>query len=102
MSDNNGGVGSEIAKKIPSWAVQFKGGCNCKNFQKAMDDRGPYWCEANFDYLVNHFMSQGDHLIPLLQRMPTFAMKVAITHTLRAAIAKVKARNAKKVAEQEK
>ena len=92
MSDNNGGVGSEIAKKIPSWAVQFNGRCNCKNFQKAMDDRGPEWCENNFDYLVNHFLSQGDHLIPLLKRMPTFAMKVAVSHALRSAIAKVKAR----------
>ena len=93
MSNKTGGVGSEIAKKIPSWAVQFKGRCSCKNFQKAMDDRGPEWCEANFDYLMDHFMSQGEHLIPLLQRMPTFAMKVAISHALRSAIAKVKARS---------
>lgn len=99
MSDIRG-VGSEIAKKIPDWAVQFKGGCDCKNFQKAMDSRGPKWCEDNFDYLVDHFMRQGDRLIPLLQRMPSFAQKMAITHTLRSAIAKV--RNANKVAEQDK
>ncbi len=93
MSDNKElGVGSEIAKKIPAWALQFEGKCNCKNFQDAMDRRGPNWCEANFDYLVNHFMNQGDKLIPLLQRMPNFAQKLAIQHTLRSAIAKVKAR----------
>ena len=95
MSDTkNLGVGGEIAKKIPAWALQFKGKCNCKNFQDAMDRRGPKWCENNFDYLVDHFMKQGDKLIPLLQRMPNFAQKMAIQHTLRSAIAKVNARNA--------
>ena len=93
MSDTKElGVGSEIAKKIPAWALQFEGKCNCKNFQDAMDRRGYEWCENNFDYLVDHFMKQGDKLIPLLQRMPNFAQKMAIQHTLRSAIAKVKAR----------
>ena len=101
MSDTKKlGVGSEIAKKIPAWALQFEGMCNCKNFQDAMDRRGPKWCEDNFDYLVDHFMQQGDKLIPLLQRMPNFAQKMAIQHTLRSAIAKVI--NANKAAEQDK
>ncbi len=90
MSEEIVGVGSEIAKLIPDWAVQFKDGCDCKNFQLAMDERGPQWCEDNFEYLVDHFMKQGDRLIPILKKMPSFAKRVAVIHALTRAINKVK------------
>ncbi len=90
MSNEVVGVGSEMAKLIPEWAVQFKEGCDCKNFQLAMDERGHKWCSDNFAYLVDHFMSQGDRLIPILRLTPNFAKKIAITHALAGAIAKVK------------
>ena len=30
-------VGTELAKLIPDWAIQFKGGCGCKDMQAKMD-----------------------------------------------------------------
>ena len=81
-----------MAKLIPEWAVKTGAGCRCKDFAAKMDKWGIEGCQRRRGVIVAHLLGQAEHLIPLLKRMPTFAMKVAVSHTLRSAIAKVKAR----------
>ena len=86
-----GGVGTELSKLIPDWAVQFKGGCGCKDMAKKMDDRGVEWCELNKNAIVAHLMSQSDHLIPAFKLVPDALKKVAAERMLNKAIRAAKA-----------
>ena len=85
------GVGTELSKLIPDWAVQFKGGCGCKDMAKKMDDRGVEWCELNKNAIVAHLMSQSDHLIPAFKLVPDALKKVAAERMLNKAIRAAKA-----------
>ena len=83
---NSTGVGTELSKLIPSWAVQFKKGCGCKDMQKKMDRWGPDGCEAREDEIVAHLLSQSEHLIPAFKMMPGAMCKVIATRMVRHAI----------------
>ena len=85
------GVGTELSKLIPEWAVQFKDGCGCKDVAKKMDDRGVSWCELNKSSIVAHLMAQSDHLIPAFGLVPDAVKKVVATRLLNKAIRAAKA-----------
>ena len=91
MVTESKGVGTELAKLIPTWAVQFAGKCNCKDMEKKMNNWGPDGCEARRDVIVKHLTSQKDHLVPFLQLVPSGLRKVACDRMLSLAI-----RNARK------
>jgi hypothetical protein len=73
-----GKPGTELAKLIPKWAATQTSACTCSNMQKKMDARGVNWCDGNRDTIVKHLMSQSEHLIPILQKVPEkFKRKIA-------------------------
>ncbi len=85
------GVGTELAKLIPDWAIQFKETCGCKDMAKKMDSWGPDGCEKRRDQIVAHLLSQGNHLIPAFRLIPEAGKRVAANLLLNKAI-----RNARK------
>ena len=74
-------VGTELAKLIPDWAVQFKSGYGCKDMQVKMDRWGIAGCEAHRYEIVAHLLSQSDMLIPALKAVP-IGMKKAVAERL--------------------
>ena len=84
------GVGTELSKLIPDWAVQFKGGCGCKDMAKKMDKWGPDGCEEKEDLIVKHLMTQSDKLIPAFRMIPGPMRKLTATHLLKYAIKKAR------------
>ena len=85
MSDIDG-VGTQLSKMIPDWAVQFKGKCKCKDMQTKMDRWGPEGCERRMNGIVAHLLSQSDHLIPALKMVPATAKKMVAERMVRVAI----------------
>ena len=88
-------VGTELTALIPDWAVQFKGGCGCRDVAKKMDKWGLRGCELHRKYIVNHLMKQSDKLIPILRGLPEALRRAVATRLLNKAM-----RNARKAAEQ--
>lgn len=84
-------VGTELAKLIPEWAVQFKGGCGCKDMAKKMDRMGADECYARRGEIVAHLLSQSDHLIPAFRLVPNSMKKVVAGRLLNKAIRNAKA-----------
>lgn len=82
----NGKVGTELSKLIPDWAVQFKGGCGCKDMQKKMDRWGAEGCEKRRKQIVAHLLSQSDMLIPAFKLVPEAMKKVVVERLLNKAI----------------
>jgi hypothetical protein len=80
------GVGTELSKLIPDWAVKMNTGCGCKNVAKKWDQYGIDWCERNRTKLVAHLMSQSEHLIPAFKLVPDAMKKVAAERLLNKAI----------------
>ncbi len=85
-------VGTELARMIPDWAVQFKGGCGCKDMQKKMDSWGPDGCEKRRDQIVAHLLSQSVHLIPAFKFVPETAKRVLAGKMLALAIRNARSR----------
>ena len=84
------GVGTEMAKLIPDWAVQFKGGCSCRDMAKKMDRWGLEGCEARRQQIVTHLTSQSDMLIPVLRGLPVALKRVGASNLLNRAIRRVR------------
>jgi hypothetical protein len=80
------GVGTELAKQIPEWAVQFKGKCNCKDMQVKMDKWGPDGCYERRNMIVAHLVGQSEHLIPAFQLVPDSIKRVIAGRMLNKAI----------------
>lgn len=55
--------------------------------QKKMDARGVNWCDDNKDSIVAHLMSQSEHLIPILQKVPDKIKKKIANRLVEKAIA---------------
>ena len=85
MSDKDG-VGTQLSKMIPDWAVQFNGKCRCKDMQSKMDRWGPDGCERRIDIVVAHLLEQSDHLIPTLKMVPLTAKRMVAEKMVRTAI----------------
>ena len=79
-------VGTELAKLIPDWAVQFKGGCGCKDMAAKMDRWGVSGCIERSDQIIAHLLSQGEHLVPVLRMVPAPMKRVAAKRLLNRAI----------------
>ena len=79
-------VGTELAKQIPDWAVQFKGGCGCKDMQKKMDRWGPDGCYERRHQIIAHLVGQSDHLIPAFKLVPDSVKRVIAGRMLNKAI----------------
>lgn len=71
------GVGTELSKLIPDWALQFKGGCSCRDTAKKWDTYGIPWCERNREALINHLMSQEKHLSSVFKLVPETLKRIA-------------------------
>ena len=80
------GVGTELSKLIPDWALQFKGGCECKDMAAKMDKWGPDGCYQRRDHIVAHLMAQSDHLIPAFKLVPPAVKKIVAGKLLKKAI----------------
>ena len=75
--------GSALASLIPDWAVSVKGGCSCKDWEKKMNNWGVESCGTdNRVAIVQHLMSQEEHLIPPLRALPAFAKRLAANKLL--------------------
>ena len=82
-----GKVGSAMASLIPDWAVSLKGGCSCKDWEKKMNKWGVESCNTdNRVAIVQHLMSQQEHLIPPLKALPAFAKRMAANKLLDKAV----------------
>ena len=79
-------VGTELSKLIPDWAVQFKGGCGCKDMALKMDRWGIEGCHQRRRQIVAHLISQSDHLIPAFRLVPDTAKKIIASRLLNKAI----------------
>lgn len=79
-------VGTHLASLIPDWAKSMKGGCGCKDWELKMNRWGVDACEKNREQIVNHLMSQQEHLIPPLRALPAFAKRAAANRLLDKAI----------------
>ena len=93
-------VGTELAKQIPKWAVQFKGGCGCKDMQKKMDRWGPDGCYARRHQIVAHLLTQSEHLIPAFQLVPDAVKRIVAQRMLNKAIRTARKQNATSLPEQ--
>jgi hypothetical protein len=70
------GVGSNLATKIPDWAVATKEGCKCRDYECKMNKWGPDTCEEQLGLIVTHLVQQSDRLIPMFKALPKPARKL--------------------------
>jgi len=80
------GVGTELAKQIPEWAVQTGRQCKCKDMQAKMDRWGPDGCFDRRNSIVAHLLSQSDHLIPAFKLVPESLKRAVANRMLAKAI----------------
>ena len=85
MTSKNG-VGTELSKLIPKWAVKSGAQCNCRNVAAKMDRYGIKWCEDNRNQIITHLMEQDEHLIPAFKLVPEAMKKIAAERLLNKAI----------------
>ena len=88
------GVGTELSKMIPDWAVEDKKGCSCKSMAAKWDKYGIAWCERNANLIVGHLLGESGRLIPFLRAVPEPIKRAATLRMLGKAI-----RNAKKASQ---
>lgn len=81
------GVGSLIAEGIP-WYVPKPSGCNCSSWASWLDSLSPEECEAKFDFIVNHLVSQSSKTI--MSVAPEGMRRSAAEKIVRKAIDKAK------------
>ena len=79
-------VGTHLASLIPDWAKSMKGGCGCKDWELKMNRWGIDACEKNREQIVNHLMSQDEHLVKPLQCLPEALKRVVANKMLDRAI----------------
>lgn len=83
-------VGTELAKIIPTWAMQFTKGCGCRDFERKMNAWGIAGCEENADDIVEHLIGQSDKLIPVFRAIPETGRRLIAKNLLRRAITATK------------
>lgn len=85
------GVGTELSKMIPDWAVADKKGCKCKSMAAKWDKYGIEWCERNINMMVAHLLGESERLIPSLHRIPETAKRLAAMQMIKIAIKRARA-----------
>ena len=83
-------VGTELTGLIPDWAVQFKGGCSCRDMAKKMDHWGLKGCEARREQIVTHLTSQSEMLVPVLRGLPVVLKRAGANSLLNRAMSRAK------------
>jgi len=81
------GVGTELGKLIPSWAVSVADGCGCKDFAEKMDRWGILGCQRRRNQIIAHLLEQSALLIPAFRLTPIGLRKVVAERLLNKAIA---------------
>jgi hypothetical protein len=85
--DLKGKPGTALARAIPKWALNGKGGCSCKDWEAKMNRWGTEACNTvNRPAIIEHLLQQDDHLVPMLKSLPAFAKRVAANKLLDKAI----------------
>jgi hypothetical protein len=80
------GVGTELAKQIPEWAVQTSKKCQCKDMQAKMNKWGPDGCYKRRNAIIAHLIAQSDLLIPAFKFVPESVKRVVAGRMLGKAI----------------
>lgn len=80
------GVGTELSKLIPSWAVSVADGCGCDNYAAKMDKWGLRGCQRRRNEIVAHLLDQSDLLIPAFRLIPLTMKKIVAERLLNKAI----------------
>ncbi len=86
------GVGSNLARKIPAWAVATKKGCKCRDYECKMNRWGPDKCEEQLNLIVTHLMQQSDRLIPMFKLIPKPAHRALASAMVKFAISEERAK----------
>ncbi len=86
------GVGTEISKLIPEWAIKQGSGCSCKSVSAKWDKYGIAWCERNRERIVDHLMGQSQHLIAVLKMVPKAMQRVTVGMAVDKAIGNARSR----------
>jgi hypothetical protein len=79
-------VGTNLASLIPEWAKSMKGGCSCRDWEVKMNRWRADGCEAHREQIIDHLMSQSDHLVKPLQHIPAALKRVVAGKMLDKAI----------------
>ena len=86
-------VGDELGKLIPKWIASQNDGCGCRQFAQWMNKLGADGCETHRRQIIDHLVSQGGNLIPVLRMCPVSARKAAAGWLLSKAIANVRSQS---------
>ena len=85
------GVGTELGKLLPKWALKKNRSCRCSETAADLDENGIKWCEDNFDSLILHLLNQSEHLIPVFRMVPTSGRRAIAESLVKKAIRNAKA-----------
>ncbi len=83
-------VGTMMASIIPKWALSFKGGCSCRDWELKMNRWGISGCEEHRQEIIDHLSKQTDQLIPPFSVAPKMVRDVVAGKMLDLAIKKAK------------
>tara|TARA_R110002012_G_scaffold286594_1_gene478213 strand:+ start:2924 stop:3187 length:264 start_codon:yes stop_codon:yes gene_type:complete len=72
------GVGTELLKMIPKWAVREGSGCKCKSTAAKWDKYGIAWCERNRERIIDHLMSQSQYLVTVAAVVPKTIQRITV------------------------
>jgi len=85
------GVGTELGKLLPKWALKKNRSCRCSETAAELDQNGVKWCEDNFDLISAHLVRQSEHLIPAFRVVPASGRQAIAERLVRKAIKNAKA-----------
>jgi len=89
-----GKPGSALEASIPDWAVKTNAGCGCKNYAAQMDQWGVDGCRERESEIIDHLISQKEHLIAVLRWLPSPLQRQKAKQLVRNAIATAERPNA--------
>ena len=80
------GVGTELGKLLPKWALKKNRSCRCSETANELDENGIKWCEDNFDQIVLHLTHQSEHLILAFRLVPASGRRAIAEQLVKQAI----------------
>lgn len=83
-------VGTMMASIIPKWALSFKGGCSCRDWELKMNRWGISGCEEHRQEIIDHLSNQTDQLIPPFAVAPKMVRDAVAGQMLDLAIKRAK------------
>ena len=85
------GVGSQLEKWIPEWALIPEADCNCEAVRDEMNRLGPDGVLADLERFEEHFLAQRKYLRKSLQKIPEVVLRNWVRLLVTRACQKVKA-----------